>query len=488
MSIKICMFVYNNCTTDARVLKEAASLVKVGYSVKIFAVMDNSTLPYEVRDGIEIIRVIKNPLHYRLINGEIITNLFILKKKNILKNLRIDYKKYLSQKDNPSNSRKTIQKVSINKLSYKKFIQSFFQELKDNTLNIIIYRWFLYLLVGCRKFIIFNIKMLILFPIKSILMVIHRPLCFHDFYKRTLILNIEEPSDIYHGHDLHTVPTAYKTAARTNSKVIYDAHELYTEMSGLKSIERKLYTIIERKYAPKVNAVITVNESIAAELKERYHLKVKPNIIFNCPEVSRNIIITKNDVLREKLNISKETKIVIYQGGFSRNRGLFNLIRSAKYINNGVVVFMGWGRIEDDLKTEVKKLKLEDKVIFTPGVPQNELLNHSKSADLGVIPYQFVGLNNYYTSPNKLFEYINAGVPIAASDFPELKRVIDKYNIGETFDPESPKSIAEGINKIIDNPEYNNNLKENTKFAATDFTWEREEKKLLKIYDRMINE
>jgi len=487
MSLKVCMFVYNNCTTDARVLKEAASLVKGGYKVKIIAVMDNTTLPYEVRDGIEIIRVIKNPLHYRLFSGEIITDLFKSKKKNILTNLRKDYNKYLEEKEN-KNSQQITKPVKLSKLAGKEFISSFFNELKTNTLNLILYRWFLYLLIGLIKFIRFVIKVVILLPIKSVLMVIHKPLCFHDFYKRSLLLNIEEPSDIYHGHDLHTVPTAYKTALRTNAKVVYDAHELYTEMSGLKPIERKLYTIIERKYAPKVNALITVNESIAVELVDRYKLNKKPSIIFNCPEVSNNIILTENDILREKLNISKDTKIVLYQGGYSINRGLFNLIDSAKFINNGVIVFMGWGRIEEELREKVKNLKLEDKVIFTPGVPQNELLNHSKSAEVGVIPYQFVGLNNYYTSPNKLFEYINANVPIAGSNFPELKRVINKYDIGETFDPESPKSIAQAINKILDNSEYQKKLKENTKFAAADFTWEKEEKKLLKIYDILRNE
>lgn len=490
MSSTVCMFVYNNCMTDARVLKEAASLVKGGYKVKIIAIMDKTTLPYEIRDGIEIIRVTKNPLHYRIFSGDIITELFKAKKKNILKNLRANYKSSSSKLNNhkkDTSLKKSVQ-LNIRDLPAKEFVKSFFYELKNNTLKCITYRWFLYFLVGISRIIKISIRYTLMLPLKNMFMIVHRPLCFHDFYKRSLILNLEEPSDIYHGHDLHTVPTAFKTAKRTNAKVVYDAHELYTEMSGLKPIERKLYPIIERKYAPKVDALITVNESIATELKDRYHLKKKPSIIFNCPEISNNIILTENDVLREKLNIPKETKIVLYQGGYSINRGLFNLIKSAKYVNNGVIVFMGWGKIEDELRNEVKKLNLENKVIFTPGVPQNELLNHSKSAEVGVIPYQFVGLNNYYTSPNKLFEYINAGVPIAGSDFPELKRVIDKYNIGETFDPESPKSIAEAVNKILDNSDYQKTLKENTKLAAKDFTWEQEEKKLLEIYNDLTNE
>ncbi|MCB0402033.1 MAG: glycosyltransferase family 4 protein [Flavobacteriales bacterium] len=482
MSTTVCMFVYNNCTTDARVLKEAASLVKGGYQVRIIAVMDNGVQPYEVRDGIEIFRVIKNPLHYRIFNGDLFFDLFKPKQKDIIKKLRANYLKQSDQ----SGASKTAsnKKKSLRKQPLPELLASFKSDLKSNPGQLILYKWLFYFFIFLSRLF----RLIFLMPLKSIFMVVHKPLCFYDFYKRSLILNKEEPSDIYHGHDLHTVPTAYRTAKLTNSKVVYDAHELYTEMSGLKPVERKFYTRFERKYAPKVDALITVNESIANELVERYKLNRKPDIIYNCPEVNDNIVTTKNDELRERLNLSPETKIVLYQGGFTINRGLYKLIQAAQYINdNAKVVYMGWGKIEDDLKAEVAKYNLQDKVLFTPGVPQKELLNNSKSAQVGVIPYQFVGLNNYYTSPNKLFEYINANVPIAGSDFPELKRVINKYTIGETFDPEDPKSIAAAINKILDNENYYLQLKENTKFAAKDFTWDKEEEKLLAIYDRITN-
>jgi len=479
MGETVCMFVYNTCTTDARVLKEAASLVKGGYKVKIFAVMDNVTLPYEIRDGIEIIRVIKNPIHYRLFSGELFKGIFTSKKDLTLKQLR---DQYVEPNEDSISIKSNISK-KVEKLS---FIERVKLSVKTEPLNFFLYKWVLFLLTAIKlslKFIFKPLKNVL----KKLLMLVHKPLCFYDFYRRTLLMNKEESSDIYHGHDLHTVPTAYKTARLTKSKVVYDAHELYTEMSGLRPIERKIYTRLERKYAPKVDHLITVNESIACELVERYGLKSKPSLIFNCPEITNNIILTEKDELRAKLNIPADTKIILYQGGYSLNRGLFNLIKSAQYIKTGIVVFMGWGNIEDQLRALVKELGLEDKVLFTPGVPQNELLNHSKSADIGVIPYQFVGLNNYYTSPNKLFEYINAKVPIAGSNFPELKRVIDKYKIGVTFDPESPQSIAESINKVMEDSILLKKFKENTHKAALDFTWEREEKKLLKIYENLTN-
>ncbi|CAG5078076.1 D-inositol-3-phosphate glycosyltransferase [Parvicella tangerina] len=450
---KVTMFVYNNCDKDARVLKEAASLVNAGYNVKIFAVLDKQTIPYEVRDGIEIIRVLKNPLHYRLFKGDI-KSIFSRTKLKPLSELREEYGNKLVKEDN-EDTQKLDQSEALSQKSASGLIKGF-------------------------------LRIFFRYTLKKPLMLVHKPLCFHDFYKKTKVYCLEEPSDIYHGHDLHTVPTAYKCAQPTNAKVVYDAHELYTEMSGLKKIERKLYTRLERKYAPKVDQLITVNQSIAEELIERYNLTKAPKIIFNCPEVNDKITLTDEDVLRERLKLSPSTKIVLYQGGFAPNRGLQNLIKSAQYLTEGVIVFMGWGNLENELKELTQTLKLEDRVIFTPGVPQNELLNNSKSADVGVIPYQFVGLNNYYTSPNKLFEYINANVPIAGSDFPELKRVIGKYNIGVTFDPESPESIAESLNEVLANDKLRTSYKANTKQAALDFRWENEEEKLLNIYNELI--
>ncbi len=447
---KVNMFVYNNCDRDARVLKEAASLVSVGFQVKIFAVLDANTVPYEIRDGIEIVRVVKNPLHYKLFKGDL-KGIFFKRKQKSLSELRSDYKAEGTQEKSIADNTNHVAVAPKQASFFKKVLRAVFT-----------------------------------FTLKKPLMLIHKPLCFHDFYKKTKVYCIEEPADIYHGHDLHTVPTAFKCALPTKAKVVYDAHELYTEMSGLKKIERKLYTRLERKYAPKVDQLITVNQSIAEELVERYKLSKTPDIIFNCPEVNENITLTEDDVLREKLDLSPTTKIVLYQGGFAPNRGLQNLVKSAQFIKEGVVVFMGWGNLEEELRTLTSDLQLEDKVLFTPGVPQNELLNHSKSADVGVIPYQFVGLNNYYTSPNKLFEYINASVPIAGSNFPELVRVIDRYEIGVTFDPESPESIAENINKVLDNDSLRESFKSNTEKAALDFRWENEEKKLISIYNELL--
>jgi glycosyltransferase involved in cell wall biosynthesis len=111
-----------------------------------------------------------------------------------------------------------------------------------------------------------------------------------------------------------------------------------------------------------------------------------------------------------------------------------------------------------------------------------ELLAVTAGADLGVIAYRNVGLNNYYTSPNKLFEYAAAGVPVAASHFPELIKVVEGLQLGRTFDPDDPRSIAAAVNGILEDPSELARLRDNAARAAGRFTWEEEVHTLLDAY------
>jgi len=186
----------------------------------------------------------------------------------------------------------------------------------------------------------------------------------------------------------------------------------------------------------------------------------------NCPPKPTSDVVFSKDLLMEKIGYKGNEPIILYQGGFSPNRGLEQLVLSAKEYKKGILVFMGWGIIEDKLKELTRKEGLEDSVLFTGPAEQDVLLSYTAGADLGVIPYRFIGLNNYYTSPNKLFEYINANVPVVGSNFPELKRVILDYNIGDVFEPEDPSDIARAINKVLENKDVLHEMKNNTHKAA----------------------
>jgi len=121
---------------------------------------------------------------------------------------------------------------------------------------------------------------------------------------------------------------------------------------------------------------------------------------------------------------------------------------------------------------------------FADPVPQNEVIMKAAEADVGIIPYLPTNWNNYLCSPNKLFEYIQAGIPVVASDLPFLRKVILGEDIGFTFNPYDPKDIASIINKVT-RPQELTRLKQNVRKAAEKWCWEKEEPKLLQIYDRL---
>jgi glycosyltransferase involved in cell wall biosynthesis len=286
---------------------------------------------------------------------------------------------------------------------------------------------------------------------------------------------------------LNTLPVAYWSRKKLGGKLVYDSHELFTETSTLSNLERVLAKVTEKLLIHKADNIITVNESIANELSTRYKV-AQPTVIMNCPVIMDRLNISKDNLLRQSLGIDKEIPIILYHGGFSPNRGLQNLVNAALHLKRGIIVFMGWGKIEQELRDLVETNGVGDKVKFAKPVPQENLLNFAQSANLGVIPYQAVGLNNYYTTPNKLFEYLAAGLPVVGSHFPELSKIIKEWNLGKTFNPDDPKDIAEAIMDVLEDKNRYEQMKKNAVKASNVFNWENESKKLSEIYKKYKNE
>ena len=288
--------------------------------------------------------------------------------------------------------------------------------------------------------------------------------------------------DVLHAHDLNTLRLAASVARAHGAQLVYDAHELYTEVSLLNEREKRFWINEEEKYIHHADRIITVCTSIAEELQQRYNIPV-PVVLHNCPPLQTGL---RNDEwIRQALCIEKETPIALYQGGFSANRGLSTLIEAAASFDQAALVFMGWGPLETQLRNEVQERRLADKVFFLPPVAQNDLLAWTASADLGIIPYQNIGLNNYYSCPNKLFEYMHGGLGIAGSNFPELRRFILGEDIGTTFDPTNPHSISDAANRIFSQPDRLDTLKKNAREARQRWHWGRQAEKLLGIYEAL---
>jgi len=293
-----------------------------------------------------------------------------------------------------------------------------------------------------------------------------------------------EPADVYHCHDLTTLPAGYIAKRRTGGRLVYDSHELFTELHYISRRERPIFRLLERYLIHRADAVITVNELAARELAKRYGISL-PSVVRNCPPIAKQSDEQCNSSLRKSLGLNDTVPIIVHVGILGRARGSEKLISAIPFLNNGVIVFLGWGAEESELKKLVRKRGLEDRVLFAPPVEPDQVVGHISSAQVGVIPILNVSLNHYYATPNKLWECMSAGLPVVSSNFPALKAIVEGYHLGCTCDPEYQRDIANAINWVLADKKRYKEMRMNALKAAKIFNWENESRKLLEIYRRL---
>lgn len=296
------------------------------------------------------------------------------------------------------------------------------------------------------------------------------------FYKYFLDKVPHQKYNVIIAHDLNTLPAAMaiKKSICPNSKIIYDAHELYPHQFTSK-IEENLWARLEKKCLPFIDRIITVNESCKAHFENNY---------LNCPPVD---IIYNSYFLKVKerntQNIkhyfkNKELPIFIFQGGISFGRNLENIVTAFAQLPMACnLLVLGRGDILPNLQHIAKNYKAEN-IFFMDWVSQDKLPGILKQVNFGIIPYIADNkLNNLYCTPNKLFEFINFRIPMLVNDLPELRRIINKYKIGLVSDLTSVLTIKEAIKNIIIKHFEESNFAN----ANIDLGWEAQEKVLLSI-------
>lgn len=286
---------------------------------------------------------------------------------------------------------------------------------------------------------------------------------------------LKHNADVYHSNDLDTLLAGFLLAKLRGGKLLYDSHELYNEQySDFSLFLKKSLFLIEKFLIKYADGVITVNGSIASILRKRYNIRF-PSVVMNCPPY---------ESCGSKLSKNSNGDIkIIYLGGYTIERGLEELILSAKYISGGVLYLRGSGALEPKLHKLVEKNHLKQKVHFLKPVKMTDIVKSLNAFDIGVIPYKPVSLNNQLSTPNKLFEYLMSGLAVAASDMPELRKIIMTNQVGCVFNPLEPRDIAEKINRMIVTKELSGMKKKALHCAKKTYNWERQSKNLLDIYE-----
>ena len=306
-------------------------------------------------------------------------------------------------------------------------------------------------------------------------------LFYAEFNIRLFFFLLTHKFDLLTSNDLDTLFSNYLACRLKNKKLVYDSHEYFTEVPELvnRPAVQKIWKRIERGIFPRLKDVFTVNESIAGLFEKEYG--IRPHVIRNIP-FKRDVKATKS---RKDLGLPENKFIIILQGaGINIHRGSEEMVEAMKQIEDAILLIVGGGDVIDVLKSMAEKPGIKGKVIFKPRQPYNELMQYTANADLGLTLDKNTNLNYRFSLPNKIFDYIQAGIPVLASNLPEIRKIIDRYIIGDFIPGHHPEQIANKITEIMNNPEQLNNWKRNLTFAANDLTWEKESEIIKKVYKK----
>jgi len=287
-------------------------------------------------------------------------------------------------------------------------------------------------------------------------------------------------ADRIHANDLDTLLPAFIVSKIRNKPLVYDTHEIFTEVPEIQNRwVKKVWVAIENWIFPKLENVITVNKSISKFYKNKFD-KNSIAVIRNIPERKLNIKKTN----RNSLNLPEDKFIVIVQGtGINVDRGTEELILSLKILDNILLLIIGSGGAISDLKIMVKKNELRDKVRFIQRLPFEEMMQYTINADLGITLDKPTSLNYKYSLPNKLFDYIRAGIPVLASNLIEVKHIVEEYNIGIVVSNVDPEGIAIAIQTYREKGDgYKSEIKTNLLKASDELQWEKDAEVLSRFY------
>lgn len=254
----------------------------------------------------------------------------------------------------------------------------------------------------------------------------------------------------YHASDLFVLPALARHAGARRSTVSFDSRELYPHVGATagKPWASLFWALIERTYIRRANAVFTVNDSIADILAEKYRI-ARPLVIPNIPTLSRPVNST---YLRTWTGAADDELILLLQGHLKPGRGCQIALEAIPLLQRARLVFLGEGPLRPDLESHAREAGLEGRVHFHDLVPPESLLDVTASADIGLCLIEPLSESLRLSLPNKLFEYLRAGIPVLASDLPEIARVIRRFDVGECAAPLTPEAVATAVRGIQSDP------------------------------------
>jgi glycosyltransferase involved in cell wall biosynthesis len=300
------------------------------------------------------------------------------------------------------------------------------------------------------------------------------------------------PVDIWHLNDLTALAAVAPNLAKS-VPFVYDAHELFLETGPSLRLPRPARALLrahERRLVARASAVLTVNDAVAKVLERRYRPK-RTTVLHNCPD-RWSPPASRPTLIREAAGIPDDSPVVLYHGGLGGDRGIEQLMAAILQpgLEHAHLVLMGSGQKRAEYVEAADEQRWRHRIHVLDAVPPSALLPWVASADIGAMPIQASTLNHYLSTPNKLFECLAAGIPVVASDFPAMRRVVvddPAGPLGTVCDPSSVESVARALRSILElDRAAAESLRARCLAAAQNrWNWHVESVKLVALYDEL---
>jgi len=293
-------------------------------------------------------------------------------------------------------------------------------------------------------------------------------------------------ADVLVANDLDTLLPNYLISRLKRIPLVYDSHEYFTGVPEIQNrpIVKKIWLSIERFIFPKLKHIVTVNDSIAALYKSEYNKDL--TVVRN---ISVKPLIGKVKS-REELGLPVDKKIILLQGsGINVDRGGEEAVLAMlpQYgIQNAVLYIIGDGDVVNMLKSMVTFHRLEEKVCFIPKMPYEHLCHYTANADIGLTLDKDTNINYRFSLPNKIFDYIHAGLPVLATSLIEVRKIVETFNIGLIAENCSPEHLSGKIRLMLDDKNMYHEWEKNLIIAAQKLNWETEKLKLINVFEQFL--
>ncbi|HEY0262548.1 MAG TPA: glycosyltransferase [Chitinophagales bacterium] len=298
-------------------------------------------------------------------------------------------------------------------------------------------------------------------------------LFYIEYNLRLLIWLLFQKADAVCAIDLDTIVPSYFSAKLKNQKLIYDAHEYFPFVPEVidRPFTHKIWLWVEKTFLPKADLIYTVSNSIAKQFEKQY---------------KKTVFLIRNIPFKKELEIVEKTeKILLYQGAVNEGRGLEQLLLAMRQIPHKLYIF-GDGDVKQKLEQLVEKYDLQMRVIFKGKVSPEVLWQETTKAYIGINLLENKGLSYWFSLPNKLFDYIQAGIPQLIMNFPDQVALNDQKPFGIALENLEEETIIHAINELLNNSELYAKLQNNCVALAAELTWENESKTLLSLYEKLF--